>query len=225
MIKELQNLDNFYSYFQSIYCSSNEDKFIIFSKQLERLESLTLTHSQQLINIIQYLYDSCVLHRDLRPQNLMYDTSHRHLKLIDFGFATIYQKNEMTKRLPIEGTITYAGQKFLDYYSKLSFQSCFELLDDYEQTFDLQCALNVIMYMTNSKIKNEINSMKQFLSTKEKALASLEYLEKLKKNDRNYFDLLELINKSKSDDFARLKSADINDIRTVMKELFPKEQK
>ncbi|CAF2835005.1 unnamed protein product [Rotaria sp. Silwood2] len=204
---------------------SKGNKFIIFSKQLEPLESLTLTHSQQLIDIIQHLYDSFILHRDLRPENLMYDKSHQHLKLIDFGFATIYQKNEMTKRLPIEGTITYAGQKFLEHYLKFSFESSFERLYDYEQTFDLQCALNVIMYMTNSKIKNEINSMKQFLDTKEKALASLEYWEKLKKNDRNYFDLLELINKSKFDDFARLKSADFNDIRTAMKELFPKEQK
>ncbi|CAF4619299.1 unnamed protein product, partial [Rotaria sp. Silwood2] len=200
-------------------------KFIIFSKELEPLESLTLTHAQQLIDILKYLYDSCILHRDLRPQNLMYDKSHRHLKLIDFGFATIYQNYEMTKRLPIEGTITYGGQKFLDYYAKLSFQSCFEPLYDYEQTFDLQCALNVIMYMTNSKIKNEINSMKQFLYTKEKALASLEYWGKLKNNDRNYFDLLELINKSKSDDFSRLKSNDFDDIKTAMKELFPKEQK
>ncbi|CAF3456965.1 unnamed protein product, partial [Rotaria sp. Silwood2] len=61
--------------------------------------------------------------------------------------------------------------------------------------------------------------------TKEKALASLEYWGKLKNNDRNYFDLLELINKSKSDDFSRLKSNDFDDIKTAMKELFPKEQK
>ncbi|CAF4457874.1 unnamed protein product, partial [Rotaria magnacalcarata] len=73
---------------------------------LTRLESLTLIQSQQLINIIEYLYNCRIIHRDLRPDNLMLDLGDEHIKLIDFGFATTYENDEMSKTLPIEAAIS-----------------------------------------------------------------------------------------------------------------------
>ena len=53
--------------------------FIIFENFLTPLEALTLIQSEQLINIIEYLYDSRILHRDLRPDNLMLDSNQEHI--------------------------------------------------------------------------------------------------------------------------------------------------
>ncbi|CAF3328789.1 unnamed protein product [Rotaria socialis] len=97
----------------------NISNFIICENCLVPLESLTLIQSQQVLNIIEYLYNCRIIQRDLRPDNLMLDSSQEHLKLIDFGFATTYEIDEMTKQLPIEGAVSYAGVKLLKRYYNL----------------------------------------------------------------------------------------------------------
>lgn len=47
--------------------------YLLFKNELISIETLTLSQSEQLIDILQYLYDSKILHRDLRPANLMFD--------------------------------------------------------------------------------------------------------------------------------------------------------
>ncbi|CAF4394727.1 unnamed protein product, partial [Rotaria sp. Silwood2] len=51
-------------------------KYLFYEKDLQCIESLSLIQSKQLIDIIHYLYDCRVIHRDSNP-----------IKLIDFGFA------------------------------------------------------------------------------------------------------------------------------------------
>ena len=74
---------------------------MIFENELEKLKSLSLNQLNQLIDIIQYLYDSNIIHRDIRPNNLMFDRSKKHIKLIDFGFASMIDRNAKSKELPI----------------------------------------------------------------------------------------------------------------------------
>ncbi|CAF4953259.1 unnamed protein product, partial [Rotaria socialis] len=52
-----------------------------------------------MIDIIEFLYTSDIVHRDIRPQNLMLDYHEEHIKLIDFDFV-----------------ITYAGYELLTFY-------------------------------------------------------------------------------------------------------------
>ncbi|CAF2143098.1 unnamed protein product, partial [Rotaria magnacalcarata] len=52
------------------------------SKQL--IESLSLEQSKQLIDVVHYLYNCRVIHRDTRPRNVMLDYDTNHIKLIDF---------------------------------------------------------------------------------------------------------------------------------------------
>ncbi|CAF4280001.1 unnamed protein product, partial [Rotaria magnacalcarata] len=73
---------------------------------LFELQSLTLIQSKQLIDIIESLYNCRIIHRDIRPQNLMLDKKYERLKLIDFGYAETFNINQETKQLPIEGVIS-----------------------------------------------------------------------------------------------------------------------
>ncbi|CAF3678331.1 unnamed protein product [Rotaria sp. Silwood1] len=130
----------------SIETAAAKGNFILFTNELKPIKVLPLIQSIQLIDIIQYLYDCHVIHRDLVIENLMFDSHIQQLKLIDFGFATTYNINEMTKELSIEGRITFAGLQFLNFIIDLSsLNSLYSSVYDYERTFDLKCALNIII--------------------------------------------------------------------------------
>ncbi|CAF3064909.1 unnamed protein product, partial [Rotaria sp. Silwood2] len=181
-------------------------KYLLFKNELESIKSLTLIHSQQLIDIVQYLYDCCIIHRDLRPPNLMFDRRRQHLILIDFGFAKTYEINDLALELPIEGTIPYASENFFRFHLKLSENLFFKQDYEYERTFYLQCAINIIMIMKDTYIRDKIDSIKPLSSVHEKILASSKLWENVKEENKNYFKLLELINNlTESSDFDVIK--------------------
>ncbi|CAF5012511.1 unnamed protein product, partial [Rotaria sp. Silwood1] len=145
-------------------------KFILVENQLISLTSINLHQAEQLISIIEHLYKCGIIHRDIRPQNLMFDETGNHLKLIDFGFATTLENNENTKELGIEGVVLYAGLKFLELYLQAIHNAAIIRTYKYERTFDLTCALNVII-----------------------AAASYEFWFVIKEKNKNYNGLLNLI--------------------------------
>ncbi|CAF1943323.1 unnamed protein product [Rotaria magnacalcarata] len=106
ILKQLESSDNFKLFYENVLNSSPTGKFIIFENILFELQSLTLIQSKQLIDIIESLYNCRIIHRDIRPQNLMVDKKCEQLKLIDFGYAETFTINQETKLLPIEGTNT-----------------------------------------------------------------------------------------------------------------------
>ncbi|CAF1073077.1 unnamed protein product [Rotaria sordida] len=149
-----------------------------------KLTSLSLTQSENLIDIIEYLYDSNIIHRDIRPNNLMSDKS----------------------ELPIAGTITYAGYEFLNFCSKIEHNTFWSPSYRYDKTFDLKCVLNIIIYMINENVQAKLNSIEELLSTKEKIPRLLELWENVKNKNTKYSKLLNTINKlTKSSDFQTLK--------------------
>ncbi|CAF4975455.1 unnamed protein product, partial [Rotaria sp. Silwood1] len=189
--------------------------YLIFKNELEKLESLSLIQSKKLIDIIQYLYDSNIIHRDIRPNNLMLDRSSQHIKLIDFGFAFTLDINDKSKELPIAGTITYAGYEFLNFCSKIEHNTFWSPSYRYDKTFDLKCALNIIIYMINNSVQEELNSIEGLSSTKEKIPKLLELWKNVKNKNKKYSNLLNIINKL-------TKSSDFQTLQDPLKELYNK---
>ena len=180
-------------------------KFLIFEKKLERIKSLSLVESKQLIDIVCYLFERHIIHRDVRPQNLMVDWRHQHLKLIDFGFAIIHKTDEKIC-LPVAGTITYGSYEFLKHCMEKLNEQGKEQSYNYEETFDLTCAINIIMYMNDTDVKNKIKPIQELKCLKIKASEALKTWQGVQQENNVYSNLLNLINKlTKSTDFKDIK--------------------
>lgn len=50
----------------------------------------TQLYLYQMLQGIAYCHSHCILHRDLKPQNLLIDKQHNYLKLADFGLARAF---------------------------------------------------------------------------------------------------------------------------------------
>ncbi len=47
---------------------------------------------KQVLSAVFYMHKKGVMHRDLKPQNMLYDNESKSLKIIDFGTAIKYKK-------------------------------------------------------------------------------------------------------------------------------------
>ncbi|CAF4671752.1 unnamed protein product, partial [Rotaria sp. Silwood2] len=131
-------------------------KYLFYEKDLQCIESLSLIQSKQLIDIIHYLYDCRVIHRD---------------KII--------------------GSLTYASESFLDLYLELLSSQGFPYYF-YERTFDLICALNIIMAISNADITRNIDSFKNLQYVNKVVLKSLQLWKDAQRTNKHYSNLLNL---------------------------------
>ncbi|CAM4784273.1 unnamed protein product [Rotaria magnacalcarata] len=191
-LKKFHNSKKFNLYFQDILYSLSSDKYLFFKKELQFIESLSLEQSKQLIDIVHYLYNCHVIHRDIRPQNLMFDYDTNHIKLIDFGCAITYDIDDKAGSIEIIGTTIYAGLRFLDFCSKL-ITGVYLPYYEYERTFDLQCALNIIISMCNYDIKEKIYSIEILPDIHKKQSKILELWQDTQRTNKHYSKLLNLI--------------------------------
>lgn len=135
----------------------------------------------------------------------MFDDKYRHLKLIDFGFAAVFEDDENTVELEIAGAVSYGGVNFLRSYLQELCTTTYGITYKYERNFDLQCALNVIMCMTDYKIARKLGKLKD-LSLSEKISELCKLWHNLKETNENYNDLLNLIeNVTNLSDFEPIK--------------------
>ena len=95
--------DNRYFYMVTEYCSGG-DLFEIILAKGSISESETAAFMQQLFSAVAYLHEKGVVHRDLKPNNLMVeDPEEMTVKLIDFGAAIKMEKD--IKLTEIQGTV------------------------------------------------------------------------------------------------------------------------
>jgi len=103
-------------------------------KAIPRAERLTYIH--QILNVLVYLKSKKVIHRDLKPDNLLL-TKGNKIKLIDFGLgASIWSKREINTR---SGSPGFVPPELLNKREET--MTCFE----YSEKFDL-FALGVVYY-------------------------------------------------------------------------------
>ncbi|CAM4968178.1 unnamed protein product [Rotaria socialis] len=211
-LKRFNDLNKFHLFFQDILHPMSSDKYLFYEKELQCIESLSLIQSKQLIDIVHYLYDCGVIHRDIYPRNLMLDRDSNHIKLIDFGFAIAVNIDNKGGSIDIIGSLTYASESFLDFYLKLLNRHQFPYYF-YETAFDLICALHIIMAMNNADIKRSINAIHILQDVKERVLKSSQLWKDTKRTNTHYSNLFTLI--EKLDDswypFCRLEKTDDSD--------------
>ncbi|CAF3388968.1 unnamed protein product [Rotaria socialis] len=210
-LKRFNDLNKFHLFFQDILHPMSSDKYLFYEKELQCIESLSLIQSKQLIDIVHYLYDCGVIHRDIHPRNLMLDRDSNHIKLIDFGFAIAVNINNKGGSIHIIGPLSYASEPFLDYYSKVLTRWMPYYF--YELEFDLICALNIIMSMVNADIKRSIDAIRILQDVKERVLKSSQLWKDTKRTNKHYSNLFALIKKLKDAwyPFYRLEKTDDSD--------------
>ncbi|CAF5171528.1 unnamed protein product, partial [Rotaria sp. Silwood1] len=124
----------------------------------------------------------------------MLDRDSNHIKLIDFGFAFAFDTDNKGGSIDIIGPLAFASEPFLHLYSKLLKGQDFPYYF-YERTFDLICALNIIMAMSNVDIKRSIDSFIYLQDVNELVLKSLQLWKDTRRTNKYYSKLLKLIKK------------------------------
>ena len=65
----------------------------------------------QMVNALAYCHRQCVVHRDLKPENIVICSEHLSVKLTDFGFSNVFEKNKTLQTSC--GSLAYSAPEIL----------------------------------------------------------------------------------------------------------------
>lgn len=96
-------------------CTIIRDGALFFGEELTHIESLNRAQFESLIDCLEGAHTAGVIHRDVRPDNIMQDTN-GNVRLIDWGFAHQKSLGHHAGQHPPDfaGTFRYAGDEVLE---------------------------------------------------------------------------------------------------------------
>ncbi|NES07525.1 MAG: protein kinase [Okeania sp. SIO2F4] len=76
-----------------------------FSVSIEQVLEISL----QLADILHYLHQNCIIHKDIKPANILIHPETKQVKLIDFSISSLLPKETQSLQTPniLEGTLAY----------------------------------------------------------------------------------------------------------------------
>lgn len=75
-------------------------------KQMEEDEIKLI--AQQLLDTVAYIHSCNICHRDIKPDNILYDRDNKTIKLVDFGISKCLEtRSNKHDMLTITGTLYY----------------------------------------------------------------------------------------------------------------------
>ncbi|MDJ1182969.1 trifunctional serine/threonine-protein kinase/ATP-binding protein/sensor histidine kinase [Roseofilum casamattae] len=99
--------------YENRYALIMEDMGGISLAEYEKRASLSLSHflhiAIQLSDILHQLHDRAIIHKDIKPANILIHPETQQIKLIDFSISTLLPKERQTLQTPrgLEGTLAY----------------------------------------------------------------------------------------------------------------------
>lgn len=70
---------------------------------------------RQLLEALQYLHSTKLCHRDLKPDNIMYDRENKLIYIIDFGICKrFYERGKRKDMWTPTGTLAYKAPEMLE---------------------------------------------------------------------------------------------------------------
>jgi len=112
----------------------------IMAPVLQKIDILFASHVHHLFEIVTFIHDQRILHRDIRPENLRCKSG--QLYLIDFGFAI-----QFGSQVPFAGALKTASTKVLNSTAGNPI--------NYEKTDDYSSAIKVANFCFSPSQKNQ----------------------------------------------------------------------
>ena len=175
----------------------------------------------QMVNVLQYIHDRHIIHRDMKPDNFVmgYGDKNARLYLLDFGLAKKYRSSKTLIQYPyikkkkLTGTARYAS---------------IHALEEMEQSRrdDLESAGYVLLYFLRGslpwqglKIKTKEDRYKKILD-KKKETTSEELCKDFPEEFKYYIDYTKNLGYSENPDYQKLKKNFVFLVREKMCENF-----
>ncbi len=177
----------------------------LFHKRKKFSLKTTMMLGYQMINVLQYIHDRHIIHRDVKPDNFVmgFCELNANLYLVDFGLSKKFRSSKtlnqypLTKKKRLTGTARYASIHALEGYEQ-------SRRDDLESVcYTMMYFLRPGLPWMNIKVKNKdekyriILERKKSISTQElckgfpkELVEFIDYIKKLGYTDDPNYDLL-----------------------------------
>ena len=193
----------------------------IFNKREKFSIKTTAMLGYQMINVLQFIHDKHIIHRDIKPDNYVMGLNDMNavLYLLDFGLAKKYRSSKTLVQYPyvkkkkLTGTARYAS---------------IHALEEMEQSRrdDLESTGYVLMYFLRGnlpwqglKIKTKDNRYQKILD-KKKATTSEELCKNFPIEFKEYIDYTRNLGYTESPNYDKLRKNFINVVTKTLKEDF-----